>query len=656
MVRAKGPCPAAAIQTNVPATSPSQQYPPLTSCWLATLLLGPLCLAIPTADAADHLRLLVARSANESGLISKLAASFSSDHRGVQVQIIDAGTLTTLERGRAGAGDAIVTHVPDAERLFMADGYGASRTLFMYNQLAVFGPPEDPLHLRGETNLLDALRRIANAEPPFLVQGERSGTAYRLLQLWATARIRPAWLGYETTQGGSLATLGTAAEFGAYAFADMSSYFSLPPKRRAQLAPLVRDHRALRNDFHYIVVNPDKVAGANAALANEFLAFLVSDRGQQIIGQFRPGQAPVALFTPAAHLDPDLAVRRHQAQLDRQRHQLYLLSAAVGVALALSLLGLFIYRRARAITRAAMRHVARIERAVAGSELGLFEWDLRAGSLYWTDKTLELLRLDASDARNLHALLRQALDNSEANRVSMALQQAVAVADGKPVRIVFRSHGRRMALRGHAERDADGNPIRFAGVLILLPDDDSRPPQLDEGLRDTLTGLPNRQLLTDRLQHALSQCARTQTPCMVLMISINAVRAAESLSDAAPSDDVVRAVAARLRQLLRASDTIARVEHTTFAAVLPSTDQDHCRQAVEKLLAGLDRPFHVQHRSVHVDGAIGCAMYPDHGDHHHTLLQRAQLAMLQATRDSESLVIYHALGDPSRPQTPDDQT
>ncbi len=421
-----------------------------------------------------------------------------------------------------------------------------------------------------------------------------------------------------------------------------------PPERRTQLAPLVRDHRALRNEFHYIVVNPDKVNGVNAKLADEFLGFLVSDRGQRMISRFGLDRAPIALFTPAAHIDPTLMMRRSQTQLASQQRHTYLLSAAVVVALTLSLLGLFIYRRARALANTAMHHADRIERAVSASEHGLFEWDMQAGSLYWTLQTLDLLGLETSDARNLHALLRQALENSEASRVSMALQQAIAVSDGKLVRILFRSRGAQMELRGHAERDDEGNPFRFAGAIYQVTDDQAQPSVFDEGLRDILTGLPNRQLISDRLQHALSQCARTQASCMVLMVSINAVRTAENLSDAAPDDDVIRAIAARLRQLLRASDTIARVEHTTFAVILPSTDEEHCRQAVEKLLAGLERPFHVRHRSLHVDGAIGCAIYPDHGEQHQTLLQRAQLAMLQATRDGQSLVIFKAPSEPGR--------
>ena len=609
---------------------------------LTSLLAGLSLLLGSSPGHADTLRLLVAKTANETGLITYLANAFEADHPDSQLRIISAGGLDTLVQGRTGIADAIISHTPESEELFMADGYGISHTLIMYNNFAIFGPPDDPLELRQQTDLLSALRIIAENEPPFLVQGYRSGTYYRLLQLWAAARIRPTWLGYESTDGSSPTTLSTAAEFGAYAFADLGTYFSLPAERRAQLVPLVRDHRALRNDYHYLVIDPDRAPGVNRALAEDFLAFLISDKGQRLIGQFGSAQAPVSLYTPAAHLDQELMMLRTQQQVAAQQQQMYLLGAAVAAALALSLFGAFIYRRARELAQLTTSRAQRIERAIAGSREGLFEWDMVAGSLYCTPLMTELLELPDSDAHNLHALLRQALDNSQASQVSAALQHYLGKADGSTFSIELDINKRRLELRGQASRDTADNPIRMAGSLreLVAVPATSGTTHSDDALRDPVTGLPARQLLTDRLQHTIQQCARARQSCIVLMIGLNAVRTAEALSESPPDDAMIKAVAARLRQLLRASDTIARMDDDNFAILLPASDERHCRLAVEKLAAGMARPFHVNNQSVHVDGAIGCAIYPEHGQHHNSLLQRAQLAMLQATRDNQPVAIY----------------
>lgn len=617
------------------------------------MLLIPLWLGAASSHA-DTLRLLVAKTANETGLIDRLAAAFENDRPDSHVAIIPAGALDTLEKGRTGVADAIISHTAEGEQLFMADGYGLSRTFIMYNYFAIFGPPNDPLGLRQHTDLLTALRIIAKNEPPFLVPSLRSGTYYRLLQLWAAARIRPTWIGYESTNSSSPTTLMTAAEFGAYSFADLSTYFSLSAEYRAKLAPLVRDHRALRNDYHYLVIDPERVPGAHRALAEDFLAFLVSDKGQRLIGQFSNNQTPVTLYTPAAHLDQGLMMARSQQQMEKQQQQMYLLIAAVSIALALSLFGAFIYHRARVLTLQTMQHTQRLERAVAGSREGLFEWDMVAGTLYCTPFMTELLGQPKDEAHNLHALLRQSLDNLHANQVSATLQQHLGSDSDKHISIEFDVAGRRMELRGRAHRDEDGSPIYMAGSLRELTEKpDSSGTQSSNALRDPATGLPTRQLLTDRLQHSIQQCARGRQSCMVLVIGLNAVRTAGALSEAAPDDAVIKAVAARLRQLLRASDTLARMDDDNFAILLPASDEYHCKLAVEKLQAGMERPFHVNNLSVHVDSAIGGSMYPDHGQHHSSLLQRAQLAMLQATRDGQPVAIYQP---PSgKPDLPDRQ-
>lgn len=619
-----------------------------------TRLLVPLSfwLAGTVAVADEQLRILTAHTANATGLIDELVMLYQSSHPAVHIQVTNTGAMDALQRARAGEADAVITHAPDAELLFMADGFGVSRTLFMRNGFAIFGPPDDPLGLHTQTDLAEALRRIADAEPAFLVPSLRSGTTYRLSQLWAAARVRADWLGYESTGSGSRNTLATAATFSAYAFGDMGSYYALPANQRAALVPLVRDHRALRNDYSYLVVNPARVTGANTMAADDFRRFLISDEAQQHIARFGSKLAPAPLFTPAAYADPDVQGRRIREQIDNQRQTLLLLSLAVTAGLGLSLFGAFVYRRARRLANAALTETARLQRSLDNAGQGTFDWDIRAGTLTIDDRMRALLDIDKTDARNLHALLRQALDHNESSRASLALQQAISLDGEQMIRVTFRRRGEMLELRAGAEHDSRGTPTRLSGTLQALPES-ARDDERDTGLRDDLTGLPNRELLMDRLQHTLSQCARSHSSCMVLMVSIFAERSADSVTDAGPAEPTIAAVAARLRHLLRASDTIARIDTHAFAILLPASDEDHCRLAVEKLLAGLDRPFHIDHRSVHVEGAIGCAIYPDHGDLHHVLLQRAQLAMLQATRDGKRLVIFQT-PTPVETTAPDD--
>lgn len=599
-----------------------------------------ILIAAASSASADTLRLVVARSANESGLVSRLANAFEESHPGKHIQIKTSGSLEAVQLARSGEADALISHAPANEELFMADGYGISRTLLMYNSFAVFGPPADPLGLRRQTSLAQALRIIADSEAAFLTQGERSGTRQRLDQLWRAAAVKPDWLGYESTGGGSRATLTTAAEFEAHAFADLGSYFALPADLRANLTPLVRDHRALRNDYHYLVVNPDKVPGVNASFAEAFLGFLVSPRGQAMIGSFGRDRAPVQLFSPAAHLDPELAARRAQRRLAEDWARIYLAGGAAATAALLLFVVGFLFLVARHRLRQATARLQSLQSAVDASEAGLFDWDLANNDLQCTERCLSLLGQTQVDSHNLHAALRTTLDSAQASRVSGQLQRYLQGNDQDRFSSAFSLGGRWLELRGRAQRDSTGKPLRMTGALRVV----AHPPKehviTSADLLDPLTGLPTRQLLSDRLSHTLQQCARDDRACMVLVIGLHSVNIAGEFGEMAPSDLMVKAMGRRLRKLLRASDTVARMEEHNFAILLAAASEEHCQQAVDKLLASLQRPFHVDRRALHLEVTVGCALYPKHGEHDQILLQRAQLAMLQAKRDGKLISTY----------------
>ncbi len=262
----------------------------LFSVFLATGL-------VATAPAGEHtLRLAVANTAAESGLVDALIEVFTREHPQFDVELTVSGGLLVLETARQGSIDAVLTHHPDGEQSFLAGGYGLSRTAVMYSRYAILGPSDDPLNLRGAADLADALRRLAENEVDFLVPGEKSGTYQRISELWELLGVEPDWLGYESTGTSAAATVRSAALFGAYTFADWSTYLSNRDAIGQALVPLYSGNGKLRNQYSLIVVDPLKVAGAHREVAETFLRFLLSERGQETIVQFGQEHYRMAIF------------------------------------------------------------------------------------------------------------------------------------------------------------------------------------------------------------------------------------------------------------------------------------------------------------------------------------------------------------------------
>ncbi len=267
-------------------------------------LVAGVCLALIVTSqpwaAERSLRLAAANTAAETGLLDALVSEFTRAHPGYEVEVTVSGGLVALDAGRAGKVDAVLTHHPASEELFLAEGYGLSRHTVMHSRYVILGPPDDPLELGDLPEIGSVLQRLADNEVDFLVPGEKSGTYQKLAELWAASGREPDWLGYESTGASAGATVRTAATFGTYAFADWSTYLTNRDDLDGKLAPLFAGNGLMRNSYSLVVVDPAKVPGANREAAELFRAFLLSVPCQESIARFGQERFQVAVFEPAA--------------------------------------------------------------------------------------------------------------------------------------------------------------------------------------------------------------------------------------------------------------------------------------------------------------------------------------------------------------------
>lgn len=148
---------------------------------------------------------------------------------------------------------------------------------------------------------------------------------------------------------------------------------------------------------------------------------------------------------------------------------------------------------------------------------------------------------------------------------------------------------------------------------------------------DELTGLPNRQLLRDRLQQKIIEARRDQRAGALLFLDLDRFKEINDAYGHSAGDSLLVQAAERIVAEVRETDTVARIGGDEFVVVLPLVHDDLIVQAqASKLLERLSEPFSVQGEEHYLSASIGIAMFPDDGDSVETLLKNADAAMYRA--------------------------
>ena len=256
------------------------------------LLLGAGC-----GDANDVI-LATTTSTRDSLLLDTLVPAFE-EATGYHVKIIAVGSGAAMAMGRQGDVDVLLVHAPKAEEAFVAEGYGVNRRLVMHNDFVILGPADDPAGVRGVSNAPRALLAIAQTDAPFISRGDDSGTHQLERSLWEGLTFDPAGEGWYSEAGsGMAATLQVANQRNAYTISDRATY--LAQLDVLDLEVLYEGDPRLLNVYHVMQVNPERFGGVNAAGAEAFVEFLVSEEAQALIAGFGVERFGAPLFVPDA--------------------------------------------------------------------------------------------------------------------------------------------------------------------------------------------------------------------------------------------------------------------------------------------------------------------------------------------------------------------
>lgn len=145
---------------------------------------------------------------------------------------------------------------------------------------------------------------------------------------------------------------------------------------------------------------------------------------------------------------------------------------------------------------------------------------------------------------------------------------------------------------------------------------------------DSLTGLPNRALFSDRLQQALSYCKRHQRVLAVMLLDLNKFKPVNDQYGHAMGDELLKEIAQRLLICVRSSDTVARIGGDEFVILLHQIDDGSQTNVVsEKIHLALTQPFFIDGRRIEIGCSIGTAFFPQDALEAHELTQIADQRM-----------------------------
>jgi diguanylate cyclase (GGDEF)-like protein/PAS domain S-box-containing protein len=199
---------------------------------------------------------------------------------------------------------------------------------------------------------------------------------------------------------------------------------------------------------------------------------------------------------------------------------------------------------------------------------------------------------------------------------------------------VYRKNGDIIWITENARevRDADGNLMFYEGTVEDITERKNYEQQIEyQATHDSLTGLPNRTLLADRLQQCISFADRYHSKVAVAFVDLDQFKMINDSMGHHIGDEMLVTMAARLAACVRDSDTVVRLGGDEFVLLINGLHKvEDVSQSMQRVLATIAQPFVINGWDYAVSCSIGVSIYPDDGSDYNTLLKSSDSAMYKA--------------------------
>ena len=275
--------------------------------------------------------------------------------------------------------------------------------------------------------------------------------------------------------------------------------------------------------------------------------------------------------------------------------------------------------------------------AARGSNDGLWDWDFRTGKIYYSPRWRIMLGLQENDIgsdpeswfsrvhpEDLDRVKAEVAAHLDGGGAHLESEHRMRLADG-----VYRW----MLVRGIVLRDEFGAAYRMAGSQTDISERKLYERQLQhDALHDALTGLPNRTLFVDRLEHALARARRRPDEIFaVLFLDLDRFKVVNDSLGHLLGDRMLVEFARRMERCVRPGDTVSRLGGDEFTILLEDLrDTNEASQVADRIHAELAHPFNIGGQDVYTSASIGIALGDSEYARAEQLLRDADTAMYRA--------------------------
>lgn len=289
--------------------------------------------------------------------------------------------------------------------------------------------------------------------------------------------------------------------------------------------------------------------------------------------------------------------------------------------------------------RAAERE-QRLNQAQKVARLGSFDWDPASGVMRWSDEHCRLWGTPPGNRMRDRGAFMERIHPEDRAEVEGAVRQAVE--NGIPAECVHRvlwpdRIEYYIRVRIEPLRDHQGRLLRLVGTVQNISEQREAEDRMRRlAFHDVLTGLPNRHLLTERLQLALQRQEADSSSGALIFIDLDNFKYLNDTHGHDRGDELLRLVARRVLAAVRRSDTVARLGGDEFVVMLEHLDADPAHAELqaglvaEQIRASIQAPYMLAGREFHSSSSIGIAAFRGSGLTVDELMKRADLAMYQA--------------------------
>jgi diguanylate cyclase (GGDEF)-like protein/PAS domain S-box-containing protein len=368
-----------------------------------------------------------------------------------------------------------------------------------------------------------------------------------------------------------------------------------------------------------------------------FLAGEVADRfvaGQEHL----PSELLGKIVT---QLQEERNARLDELALSRTEQQMRLTWLSIGVAVFFILV--FLWQIDKSIGRPAHRAAELadiVNTAERVARFGTWNWQSSRNDHHWSEGLYRILGLEEDVVPGLESYLsmlhredrdrvRRTIADAMKNDLPFELETRVVLPDGRE-RVVQQ--------RGQVVRARGRHGSRMTSILYDVTE------RVESGKRmtylanyDALTGLPNRNLFQDRVQHAVAQASRNDSRVALLYLDLDRFKAVNDALGHDAGDELLKETARRIKRTIRESDTAARLGGDEFTILIEGFESNTQISVVaEHVLAVLNESYRIRGQEVFVSASLGIGVFPGDGTDLSTLMKNADAAMYLAKEEGRN--------------------